>query len=650
MAIYFDKRNHFNSISTFIILCKFDAQTIMNILQKIKSVPRWMVFLFDLGVCFFSVIIAYLLRFNFVIPQVEIKTLPLVLSYILAVRGLGMMVFRIYASYIRYTSTRDTVRIFFFILFGSAVFIATNIASYYFINRTFFIPFSIIIIDFLTSMFILTAYRMVVKIAVMELTNPSREKKDVIIFGAGELGINTKRALDRDAGTKYKVVAFVDDDKKKAGKMLEGVKICQAEVLDELLNNSSIEHLIISINNLKPVRKREIIETALKYNIHILSIPPVNRWINGELSFKQIKKVKIEDLLERDEIILDDTPIKHHLIDKVVLITGAAGSIGSELVKQISKHRPKQIILLDQAESPLYELEVELADNLKFQNYEIVIGDICCKSRMENIFQTFKPQVVYHAAAYKHVPMMENNPSEAIRTNIHGTKILADLSIEFSIEKFIMISTDKAVNPTNVMGASKRIAEIYIQTLNKKANTNFITTRFGNVLDSNGSVIPLFRKQIENGGPITVTHPDVTRFFMTISEACQLVLDAGAMGNGGEIFIFDMGKSVKIVDLAKKMIQLSRLTLDKDIKIIYAGLRPGEKLYEELLNTKENVLPTHHPKIMIAKVQEHEETVISKIDFITTLFDGQDNTRIVKLMKQLVPEFISNNSQFESLD
>ena len=433
--------------------------------------------------------------------------------------------------------------------------------------------------------------------------------------------------------------------------MLEGTKIVGLDKLDELLQNNNVAHLIISIQNLLPARKQQIVDTCLNYTIKILTVPPITNWINGELSFKQIKKVKIEDLLGRDPIILDKEDIEKQLSGKVILVTGAAGSIGSEIVRQIIPFNPKLIILVDQAESPLYEIELELFDKHKQQCYEVVIGDVRNRERMGNVFRTFNPQIVFHAAAYKHVPMMENNPSESIFTNVLGTRNLADLSVEYKVEKFVMISTDKAVNPTNVMGASKRIAEIYTQSLSKKSNTKFITTRFGNVLGSNGSVIPRFRQQIENGGPLTITHPDITRYFMTIPEACQLVLEAGAMGQGAEIFIFDMGKSVKIVELAKKMIKLSGLTLDKDISIVYTGLRPGEKLYEELLADHENTLPTHHTQIMKAKVKEYDlNEITTSINELIALFDQQDNKLIVKKMKTLVPEFKSNNSIYEKLD
>jgi FlaA1/EpsC-like NDP-sugar epimerase len=389
----------------------------------------------------------------------------------------------------------------------------------------------------------------------------------------------------------------------------------------------------------------------LEKGIKVMNVPPVRRWLNGELSFKQIKKVNVIDLLEREIIDIHRETIEKELMGKRVLVTGAAGSIGSEIVRQVLQFKPAQLILLDQAESPLYELERELRDVYQYSGFEVVVGDIRNKARMLNVFTTFRPEYIFHAAAYKHVPLMESNPSEALLTNVKGTKILADLSVEFNALKFVMVSTDKAVKPTNVMGASKRIAEIYVQALNRISATKFITTRFGNVLGSNGSVIPIFARQIERGGPVTVTHPDVTRFFMTIPEACLLVLEAGTYGQGGEIFLFDMGKSVKIKDLVEKMIKLSGLTLNKDITIKYTGLRPGEKLYEELLNDKENTVETHHKRIMKALVQEFDfKLVEQEINEMIPFFETQNNEEIVKRMKLLVPEYKSKNSVFEQLD
>jgi len=557
----------------------------------------------------------------------------------------------IHMSILKYTSTKDAVRIFFTIAFGSLIFVIANFISFYALNASHVIPFSIIVIDFITTILVITAYRLVFKIIYLEMYIPSKAKTNVIIFGAGESGFITKRALDRDAGTKYKVIAFIDEDNKKIGKTVEGTSVYAYEELEKLLDTNNIAHVILAVQNLNPVKKKEIIELCLTYNTKVLNVPPVSKWINGELSFKQIKKINIEDLLERDVIKLDEKAIRKQILGENVLITGAAGSIGSELARQIAKFSPNKIILLDQAETPLYHIELELSEKFDDAFFDVVIGDIRNRNRMEKLFQTYAPQIVYHAAAYKHVPMMENNPSEALLTNIEGTKLIADLSIEFNVEKFVMISTDKAVNPTSVMGASKRIAEIYTQSLNIKNKTKFITTRFGNVLGSNGSVIPLFKNQIDKGGPITITHPDITRFFMTIPEACQLVLEAGAMGKGGEIFIFDMGKSVKIVDLAKKMVKLSGLTLGRDIQIVFTGLRPGEKLYEELLNQQENTIATHHPQIMIAKIKEYDyEYINNEMNELLKLFPIQNNIEIVRKMKHIVPEFISNHSEYEKID
>jgi len=604
-----------------------------------------------MGICLFSLILAYLVRFNFSIPQLAIDDFPLVFAFVLGIRAVSFYISKIYQGIVKHTGSKDSQRIFIVITLGSFCFVLINVISSNFINGKFPIPFSIIIIDYMATTFLMISLRVMFKAIYLELTNPNKEKRSVIIFGAGESGIITKRTLDRDAGTKYKVLAFIDDDKKKQGKMLEGSSIFGLDKLKELLQNNNVAHLIISVQDLLPARKQEIVDICLNYETKVLNVPPVTNWINGELSFKQIKKVQIEELLGRDPILLDKEDIREQIANKVILVTGAAGSIGSEIVRQIIPFHPKKIILVDQAESPLYDVELELYDKHKQQSYEVVMGDIRNKERMENVFRTFKPQIVFHAAAYKHVPMMENNPSESILTNVLGTKILADLSVEHKVERFVMVSTDKAVNPTNVMGASKRIAEIYTQSLSKISHTKFITTRFGNVLGSNGSVIPRFRHQIENGGPVTITHPDITRYFMTIPEACQLVLEAGAMGKGSEIFIFDMGQSIKIVDLAKKMIKLSGLVLDKDISIVYTGLRPGEKLFEELLADHEKTLPTHHKQIMVAKVKEYDfDEINNTVNELITLFDKQDNKLIVSKMKLLVPEFKSNNSVYEALD
>src|SRR5688572_27474584 len=548
-----------------------------------NNLPRGLIFMVDMAIVFFSLIAAYFIRFNFSIPEIEIDTFHQVFPLVLGIRALSFYIFKTYSGIIRYTSSRDVQRIFVTLLSGSLFFALINPVTYWY-GEFYAVPFSIIIIEFLLTVFSMTTFRMLAKILYMEKMNPSRDKTNVIIFGAGESGVITKRTLDRDGGSKYKVLAFVDDNEKKIGKKVEGVTIYNAgKHLEKLLTDNYVQNLIIAIQHLPPHRKQEIVDICLNYKTKISFVPPVTNWINGSLSFNQIKKIKIEDLLERDPIQLDVAAISKELSGKRILITGAAGSIGSEIVRQVLRFNIEKLIMLDCAESPLYDLEMEIAEHKSTRKTEPVIADIRNVERMDNVFRTFRPHIVFHAAAYKHVPLMENNPSEAILTNVLGTKVVASLADEYKVDKFVMISTDKAVNPTSIMGASKRIAETYIQSFNVHSKTKFITTRFGNVLGSNGSVIPRFNKQIEARQPITITHPDITRFFMTIPEACQLVLEAGAMGKGGEIYIFDMGKSVKIVDLAKKMVQLSGLELGKDIQLIFTGLRPGEKLYEELL-------------------------------------------------------------------
>ncbi len=618
---------------------------------NIKNLPRVVILIIDLFIVVASVVLAYLLRFNFSVPDVEMEAFPKVLSYIVLIRLISFLIGRTFVGIIKYTSTEDVIRIFMTVFLGSLLFVFTNLFTYYVLNGLFFIPFSIIIIDFISTVLILVAFRMVVKVAYMEMATPAGERSDIIIFGAGEAGLIAKRTLDKDASTHYRVVAFLDDKPGKVGKKLEGVTIYPTRKLGELLKRWTVAQLIISPQKLSQSKKQEIIETCLEYNTRVLNVPPVSQWINGELSFKQIRQVKIEDLLGRDVIHLDKKRVSKDLAGRNVLITGASGSIGSEIVRQLAGYSVNKLILVDQAESPLFHLELECVEQYGKKNIEIVVADICDERRMEKLYEQHKPQLVYHAAAYKHVPMMEANPYEAVRTNVNGTALLARLAVKYGVEKFIMISTDKAVNPTSIMGASKRIAEMYTQAMNKKNGTLFITTRFGNVLGSNGSVIPLFREQINRGGPITVTHPEINRYFMTIPEACQLVLEAGAMGNGGEIFIFDMGESIKIVDLAKKMISLSGLNLGSDIQIKFTGLRPGEKLYEELLNDEENTLPTYHPQIMIAKEQEIDlNSISSQVNELIALCDTLDDIAIVRKMKEIVPEFKSMNSVYEQLD
>ncbi len=619
---------------------------------------HWAVLAVDCLIVIISLILAYQLRFNFNVPSVE---QPLIFKAVLSlftVRFIFFILFRTYAGMIQYTSSEDAQRIFLSVTLGSATLGILNffIAQY---QPNYLVPFSILLIDYFISIFLLAAYRIAVKTIYEEVVKSKKPKMTVVIYGADNNGIITKRTLEQDRKKNYDVVAFIDNNLSMQTKNLEGVKILNVDRdLDKLLATGEADMLIISDSTVKQSIKNKVIDACLKYDVKILSVPQASKWINGELSVNQIRQVRIEDLLEREPIRLDKEIIKEQTQGKKILVTGAAGSIGQEIVRQLAKYNPSLLICFDQAESPLHELDLELQHDFPNLKFEIVLGDIRVEERMEKVFRLLNPELVYHAAAYKHVPLMENNPSESVLTNVLGTKNCADLAVKYGVEVFVLVSTDKAVNPTNVMGASKRIAEIYVQSLNRKLftehgdkTTHFITTRFGNVLGSNGSVIPRFRHQIESGGPITVTAPEITRFFMTIPEACQLVLEAGAIGKGGEIFIFDMGEPVKIIDLAKKMIQLSGLQLDKDIKIEISGLRPGEKLYEELLANAENTVPTHHPKILIAKVREYEfEEVNKEIETLISLFDKQNNNAIVSKMKQIVPEYISNNSVYEELD
>ncbi|UTW66093.1 polysaccharide biosynthesis protein [bacterium SCSIO 12643] len=615
-----------------------------------SNAPKWIIFSIDVIIVTISLGVSFLLRFNFEIPDSELKGFVNAFVAVLSVRIFISYIFKTYSGVIRHTNIQDLQRLYLATTTGTAVIVVLNLISFY-LNSSYILPFSVVIFEYVLTFFLVATFRTVIKMIFQEITSKATEKTDIMIYGAGHNGLTTKQAFDRVTETKFNIMAFIDSNTSKQGKLLEGVKIYGDDDLPHLLQETPPKNLIIAVQNLDKDKKAKIIELALSHNIGVKVIPPVTDWINGELSAKQIKSVKIEELLGRKPIQLDQDKIKSQLQGKTVLVTGAAGSIGSGLVDQIAKYFPEKIIMLDQAETPLYELELRMKEQYGTNMTEIVIGDIRNENRMRNMFREFRPDFVYHAAAYKHVPMMEDNPSEAIRANVHGTKIIADLSEEFEIEKFVMISTDKAVNPTNVMGATKRIAELYTQSKNSQSQTKFITTRFGNVLGSNGSVIPIFRRQIEEGGPLTVTHPDITRFFMTIPEACQLVLEAGMMGHGGEIYIFDMGESVKIVSLAEKMIKLSGLTLGRDIQIKYSGLRPGEKLYEELLANEENTMKTHHSQIMIAKVREADFNIIStEIESLIGLYNSQNNFDIVSQMKKIVPEYVSKNSVYSKLD
>lgn len=629
---------------------------IPGILRKLidSNASRWVVLALDLVLSLFSFSFATFVTYTLNGLELPADNLPYVVLLILMVRTQAFLLMRSYQGVLKYTSTQDAVRLSFAILLGSfAAFLFSIIYQNFTGIRL--IPLSVQIIDFFVLLATLTSVRLTVKIMYRYLQKDRLNEEKMVIFGAGESGLLTKRAIDGNANLNYRVVAFFDDDIRMHSKTIEGVRIHQPEEdFDKILDRHRPTTLIIAARKIPPKRLQRIVNSALSKGVKVKRAPSSEKWINGEFQFSQIESVKIEDLLGRDPIVLHHTHIGDYIQGKVILITGAAGSIGSELARQALPFSPGKLILLDQAETPLHDLGLEFEN---FSNVEVVIADICNEARMRKVFEAFEPEVVFHAAAYKHVPLMEDNPYEAVHTNVFGTRIVANLAVEFNVSKFVFISTDKAVNPTNIMGATKRIAELYTQSLNHKLSldtnkhTLFITTRFGNVLGSNGSVIPLFKKQIDQGGPVTVTHPEITRYFMTIPEACQLVLEAGAMGSGGEIFIFDMGESVKIIDLAKRMIELSGLIPGKDIEIVYTGLRPGEKLKEELLASKENTIGTYNPKIMIAQVSSYNYLEMNQsIEFVYQNRDSLDNVKLVSWMKTIVPEYVSMNSVYEKLD
>lgn len=617
--------------------------------KTINILPRWIILLADLTISCLSLFIAFLIRQNFEIQQIIWSDLKLSLFLLSLINLVVFLLIKSYTGIIRFTSIQDTYRIFWVVTLANLAMAATNIASVQY-NDTQLLPYSVILINALASFVALITYRILVKYVYTYLANAGVRKKNVIIYGAGITGIATKRTLDQDEQAHMQVRSFVDDDQRKTDKTIDGIKIHHTSELSKLIRNLDIEEIIIAAFSLPTSTKSDLVDFCLEHKIRITTVPPINHWINGHFSTKQIKKVKIEDLLDREPILLYNEIITDQLKGKTVLVTGAAGSIGSEIVRQVIRYEPGLIILNDQAESPLYDLELEM-DELGFSRYAIWLTDIRDYAAISKLFEEHKPDYVYHAAAYKHVPMMEYNPAEAVLTNVMGTRHIANLAVDHDVRRFIMVSTDKAVNPTNVMGTSKRIAEMYVQSLyhNSTRNGNkavkFITTRFGNVLGSNGSVIPRFKKQIEDGGPVTITHPDITRYFMTIPEACQLVLEAGSMGNGGEIFVFDMGRPIKIADLAKKMIRLSGFTPGVDIKLKFTGLRPGEKLYEELLNTSENTIPTYHDKILIAKVREvdHDEVCRQLDELIQLAMDRHKPEIILAKLQEIVPEYIPNN-------
>lgn len=621
-----------------------------------KVIPRWIIMLLDFVIVTWSFASSYLIVNRFEFANILRGYFFIYTGMYCIIAGIVMYLMRVHTGLIRYSNTRDVLRIFGSVFISSILYliiISFWVKPYFAINSATIDL--VLLVNFSVSSTLLILLRSAVKSAFNYINNYSSSKKtSVLIYGSDTSAVLVKQALEASAKTNFVIVGFVDADTNKINKEIQQVRVYDINKLAKLKEKRAIDKMIIMNHHLDEQSKKTALEACLALGIQVLTVPPSDQWIYGKLNMQQIKDLKIEDLLQRKTIQIDTTRISEDLQGKRVLVTGAAGSIGSEIVQQVLQYNPAMIILCDQAESPLHDIRLEVEEKYAKVPIKIFIGDIRNYDRMSKLFKDYRPEVVYHAAAYKHVPMMEENPSEAVRANVLGTKNIADLSVAFGVSKFVMVSTDKAVNPTNIMGATKRIAEIYIQSLKNTPENNgtcFITTRFGNVLGSNGSVIPRFRAQIQKGGPITVTHPEITRYFMTIPEAVHLVLEAGTMGSGGEIFIFDMGEPVKIVDLALKMIKLAGLQPDKDIKIVYSGLRPGEKLYEELLNDGEHTMPTHHEKIKISEVINYPYgKVTDDINELLLLNKQNDDMAMVNKMKEIVPEFISKNSEFEGLD
>lgn len=620
-----------------------------------RVLSRFSIFLIDHLMIIFSCISIYLIRYGFsgLTPEVRADGITLTLLLILF-NTIFFVSFRTFSGILRFSSFTDLMRIFYALVMGYllafiAVLVIKRFDSEFAASNVTFIAI------FFLNMFLMIFSRILVKETYESITGRSVKPVNVFIYGTKQAGISVAKALKGNSEFNYRVMGFISDEHHMIGKQLMGVTIhANDENLFRTLETKDVKTIIVSPQKMEEIKNSNLLVNFVDHNISLLTTVPVNEWSGTMMSKAQIKDVQIEDLLPRDPIQVNMLQIAENLEGKRVMVTGAAGSIGSEIVRQVATFNPYSIILIDQAETPLHNMRLELQERWRDLRTEIIVADISNAPRMEKVFARTRPQYIFHAAAYKHVPMMEDNVSESVQTNILGAKIVADLAVKYNARKFVMVSTDKAVNPSNVMGCSKRICEIYVQSLAKHLEktglhtTQFITTRFGNVLGSNGSVIPLFRDQIRNGGPVTVTHPEIIRYFMTIPEACQLVLEAGAMGHNGEIYIFDMGKPVKILDLAKRMIRLSGTP---NVKIEFTGLRHGEKLYEELLNLKELTKPTHHEKIMIAEVREYEYAEVSRqIDNLIKVSYDYDDMRTVKKMKEMVPEFQSINSPFEAVD
>jgi len=626
---------------------------VQNLITE-RVLPTWCIFLLDVFLVVIAVVMACLLRYDLTAVFSSGSVLPKAILWIVFVNMLFFAMFHTYANIIRFSSFIDIMHIFGALTTSFILLMAASIVCEIGFDYEF-LPYSVLIISFVFSFAAMAVMRIFIKVLYERVNFDGKHGTNVFIFGTREYGVDIAKSIRSKSHYQYRLKGFISSEPSFFDKVIMGVKVYPFnDDLMSILEAKNIDAVIVTPYNMNKLKESNFTEQLLARNIRIMVLPNLSEWNVNSSSITNLKELQIEDLLQRDPIQIDMHKIASHLEGKRVMITGAAGSIGSEIVRQVASFNPYNLVLIDQAETPLHDIRLELQSKWMEIEAETIVADISNETRMEQIFEQYRPQYVFHAAAYKHVPMMEDNASEAIQNNVKGTRILADLAVKYKTEKFVMISTDKAVNPSNVMGCSKRICEIYVQSLAKKLEnegnktTQFITTRFGNVLGSNGSVIPLFRKQIEQGGPVTVTHPEIIRYFMTIPEACRLVLEAGSMGNGGEIYIFDMGKPVKILDLAKQMISLSGRS---DIQIKFTGLRHGEKLYEVLLNDKEHTKPTYNEKIMIADVREYDyDEVKKKIEDLEEVSTTYDQMKIVEKMKELVPEYVSKNSIFEQLD